>query len=309
VVASLAERDITVRVKAEIGAYKAGMEEAAKAARKVSGETEAAGKAAGAAGKSLDNAGKSALGTGRQLDNAGTTMAGAGQKAESSWAKLGNTIQKNEQSIKTVGTGLTVLGGAVTGIGAAALHTGMQYNTLQQTTRAALTTITGSAAEANAQMDQLDAFAKNSPFAKDVFIRAQQQLLGFGMEATRVIPTLDAIQDAVAATGGSSQDILEIANVLAKVQGTGKITAETLNELGIRGVDAATIIGEQMGQTGDEIRAGITKGTVGADSALQALTDGMKTRFDGAAAGVKETFAGAIDRVKAAWRDLSAEMA
>lgn len=68
------------------------------------------------------------------------------------------------------------------------------YNTLQQSSRAALTTLLGGAEAANAQMDKLDEFARSSPFAKQVFIQAQQQLIGFGYSAKDVLPTLDAIQ-------------------------------------------------------------------------------------------------------------------
>lgn len=198
---------------------------------------------------------------------------------------------------------------ATAGLATAVFLTGANYNTLQQQSRAALETIMGSAAKANAQMDKLDEFATTSPFAKDVFIQAQQQLLGFGMEAERVVPTLGAIQDAVAAVGGSNEDIAGIATVLAKVEGTGKLTADTLNQLGIRGIDAASIIGEEMGKSGNTIRESITEGSLDADKALEALTDGMTKRFGGAAENVKNTMVGALDRIKAATRDIGAEMA
>lgn len=204
---------------------------------------------------------------------------------------------------------ITVGAAAAGGLAATVFATGVNYNTLQQQSRAALETIMGGAEEANAQMDKLDEFATTSPFAKDVFIKAQQQLLGFGMEAENVVPTLSAIQDSVAAVGGSNQDIAEVANVLAKVTGTGKITAETFNELGTRGIDAATIIGEEMGKTGGEIRDQVTAGTLDADEAIAALTNGMTERFGGAAANVKDTMVGAFDRVKAATRDIGATMA
>ncbi|MDK6521578.1 tape measure protein, partial [Aerococcus urinae] len=83
--------------------------------------------------------------------------------------------------------------------------------------------------------------ASKSPFSKSVFISAQQQLLAFGMDAKKVIPVLDAIQNAVAATGGSSQQLGEITYVLAQIQAAGKITATDLMQLGQRGVDAATL--------------------------------------------------------------------
>src|SRR5690625_2288541 len=180
---------------------------------------------------------------------------------------------------------------------------------MQQSNRAALTTLLSSAEAANAQMDKLDEFARTSPFAKQVFIEAQQQLIGFGYAAEDVVPILDAIQNAVAATGGSNQDIAELADVVAKVGAEGKITAIHLQQFGKRGIDAATLIGEQMGKTGQQIREEITAGTLDADAAIAALSAGMQDRFGGAAANVKNTFDGAMDRVKAAWRDLSADLA
>src|SRR5699024_2136926 len=127
-----------------------------------------------------------------EFEQAQQKMGGA---ATTTMGRLVQSARTNQQEWQTVGRTLTVAGGAIAGIGAAALKTGISYNTLQQTSRAALTTLTGSAEAAHAQMDKLDEFAKGSPFAKDVFIRAQQQMLGFGIEAKKVIPYLDSIQD------------------------------------------------------------------------------------------------------------------
>lgn len=218
-------------------------------------------------------------------------------------------LAKQREAYNTVGVAAVAVGAAITGIGIAALKTGIEYNTLQQTTRAALSTLLGSAEAANAQMDRLDEFARNSPFSKQVFIEAQQQLLGFGMEAERVVPTLDAIQNAVAATGGSNQDIAELVRIIAQLEGGVKISAETFNQFGARGIDAAQLIGDAMGKTGEQIRSEVTAGTLDADAAIRALTDGMQARFSGAADGVKDTFEGAMDRVKAAWRDFASELA
>lgn len=229
-------------------------------------------------------------------------------KAASASEKLGQFIDDNRSDMQTAGTALAGVGAAIGVLGAAVANTGIEYNTLQQTSGAALKTIMGDASAAADQMDRLDEFAANSPFSKAVFIEAQQQLLAFGTEAERVVPILDAVQNAVAATGGSNQDISELVTIIAKVGSTGKLTAEDLNQLGERGVDAATVIGEQMGMSGAAIREEITAGTLDADAAIVALTDGMSENFDGAAAGVKDTFVGAMDRIKAAWRDVSAEL-
>lgn len=231
-------------------------------------------------------------------------------QAERSAHKTGQGFKQWGSGVgKAINDGVVLAATGAAGFAAAVTSVGVEYNALQQSSRAALDTIMGGLDKANAQMDKLDQFASNSPFAKDVFIKAQQQLLGFGMEAERVIPTLDAIQNAVAATGGSNEDIAELTRIIAQLEGGVKLSAETLNQFGVRGIDAAELIGSAMGKTGAQIREEITSGTIDADVAIQALTDGMAERFDGAAANVKETWVGAMDRVKAATRDIGAEIA
>ena len=219
---------------------------------------------------------------------------------------LGKTAQGVAQGLAT---GLVAATGTMAGLGAAAFKTGIEYNALQQSSRAALTTLLGSAEAANAQMDKLDDFARTSPFAKDVFIQAQQQMIGFGIAAEDVIPILGAVQDATAAVGGSNRDISEIVTTLSKISSTGKITAQDLNELGNKGIDAAGLIGAEFGKTGGEIREMITKGQISADDAIDAITNQMSVKFGGAAANVKETWVGAVDRIKAAWRDTGSVLA
>ena len=223
--------------------------------------------------------------------------------------KVEESARSSREEWSKVGAGLTAVGVAITGVGVAALKTGIQYNTLQQTSRAALTSLLGSAQAANAQMDKLDDFARNSPFSKATFITAQQQMLAFGIEARKVIPYLDGIQNAVAAAGGSNADIEGIVATMSKIQSSSKITATDLMEFGNRGVNAAELIGSQMGKTGAQIREDITAGSLSAEDALDALAKGMTETYNGAADNVKNTFAGSLDRVKAAWRDFSSELA
>jgi tape measure domain-containing protein len=217
------------------------------------------------------------------------------------------------RSVSSVFRDAAVGAGTATAAGAAYLAVlfkqGVAYNTLQQTSRAALKTLLGGAEAANAQMDKLDAFARNSPFSKSVFIQAQQQLIGFGFEASKVIPTLDAVQNAVAAVGGSNQQIGEIVTILAKIRSSGKITAEDLNQLGERGLDAATLLGQGFGKSAGEIRESITKGTIDAGQAIDILVSQMDAKFAGAASNVKQTFSGTVDRIKAASRDIGAALA
>lgn len=232
----------------------------------------------------------------------------SGDKSGVSQTAMGRLVQSarlQADSWTSVGSSLTKTGAAMTALTAAVGATGVAYNTLQQQSRAALKTLLGSAEAAAKQMDKLDEFARTSPFAKQTFITAQQQMLAFGIETQKVIPYLDAIGDAVAASGGTSNTVGELAFIFSQIQSSAKITAQELREFGDRGVDAAKLIGDQMGMTAAEVRDSITRGTLDAGDALDALAAGMKETFGGASANVKDTMVGALDHVKAAWRDLS----
>src|SRR5690606_29754649 len=141
-------------------------------------------------------------------------------------------------------------------------------------------------------------------------ITAQQQLLGFGVEAKNVIPTLDAVQNAVAAVGGSNEQVSQVTYALAQMQGQGKLTGETLNQLGQYGIDAATILGERLGKTGAQIRELASKpGGIPVDQVWEPLVAGLMERFGGATDNIKAQMDGAVDRVKGAWRDIGSIIA
>ncbi|MGI6878839.1 tape measure protein [Microbacterium sp. gxy059] len=238
----------------------------------------------------------------RDARSAGTSLEGAGKAGD----KVAEGIKAGMRTAATAVTGVSVATGAwMTSL----FKTGAAYNTMQQTSRAALKTLLGSTEAVNAQMAKLDDFASNSPFSKATFLQAQQQLIGFGVEAEKVIPILSAVQDATAAVGGSNQQISEIVSILAKISSSGKITAEDLNMMGERGLDAAALLGAGFNQSAAEIRESITEGTIDAGKAVDVLTEQMTKKFDGAASNVKETWSGAVDRIGAAQREIGAALA
>lgn len=221
------------------------------------------------------------------------------------------------QGLRTVSADLGRALTASAGVGAAALGTwatsafatGAAYNTLQQTANSALETLMGSAAAATEQMAELTEFTKTSPFPRQLWIQAQQTLIGFGVAAEDIVPTLAALQDGVVAVGGSAQSIEEVVLILAKIQSVGKVTAEDLNELGVRGIDAAGLIGEAFGQSAAEIRESISSGSLDAATFLDTLVTQMQAKFGGAAEGLRETWVGAFDRIKGATRDVGSILA
>jgi tape measure domain-containing protein len=242
------------------------------------------------------------------------------EQASRATASIGDAAEKPRSALdrlKTVGVDLGRTMVAAAGVGAAALAgwtasavtAGVAYNSLQQTAGSALETLMGSAEAASAQMERLSAFARTSPFPRQLWIQAQQTLIGFGVEAERIVPIFEALQDGVVAVGGSAQQIEEVVQILAQITTTGRVTADELNELAYRGINAAELVGDAWGMSAAQLRDSVSAGTVDATSFIDALVDQMSTRYGGAAEDLRSTWVGALDRIAGATRDIGSVIA
>lgn len=264
------ERSMSVKLSMVVGDYVKGADQAAKATRGIA--------------------------------DAATAVSGS-QKALDELRKTGSQLVTSMSAVGAVGVA------ALAGFATQAISAGVAYNSLQQTAGSALRTLLGSTEAATAQMEELAAFAKTSPFPRQMWIQAQQTLIGFGVEAERVVPIFQALQDGVVAVGGSAQQIEEVVLILAKLSSTGKITGEDLNQLAERGIDAATLVGDAWGLTAADIRDSISAGAVDAGQFMDTLVDQIGTKYAGAAEGLRETWVGALDRIAGATRDIGSAIA
>lgn len=130
-------------------------------------------------------------------------------------------------------------------------------------------------------MNDLDAFAKATPFKSSEVISQTQRMLAMGWEAESIIDDMGTIGDAAAATGKGEQGLQQIVTALAQIKTKGKLSTEELNQLAEAGISAKKYIAEGLGYgSGDEGIAKMTKdlenGAISSGKALQALLSGMK---------------------------------
>ena len=130
-------------------------------------------------------------------------------------------------------------------------------------------------------MDDLDAFAKATPFKASEVIAQTQRMIAMGWEAENIIKDMTIIGDAAAATGKGEQGLQQIVTALAQIKTKGKLSTEELNQLAEAGISAKRYIAEGLGYgTGDEGIAAMTKdledGAIASNAALQALLSGMQ---------------------------------
>ena len=130
-------------------------------------------------------------------------------------------------------------------------------------------------------MDDLDAFAKKTPFKTSGVIGAAQKMMAMGWDSENLIADLEVLGDAAAATGNLDQGLESIVRAMSQIKTKGRLSTEELNQLAEAGIAAKAMLAEQLGYgTGDEGIAKMTKdledGAIASDQAIAALMAGMQ---------------------------------
>lgn len=267
--------------------------------------------------KSLANARRNISNASADLERLRSSMNNAGKGAEGAarqQEKFNNSLGDGLSKIKTYAAGLLAAVGAYKLFNAAKntlsdmLSRGINFHAFTQGAEIAFTTFLGSAEKAKAYMDNMYAFALKTPFAYPDLLESSRNLIAFGIQAENTFPIMRAIGDAVAAVGGGNAEMKNMADIFGQIQAQGRITAMEVSRLSSYGINAFQILGDAAGMSADEMRKQISKGAVGAGTAIEALVTGIDKRFGGMMEGLKGTWAGAIDSMNSARRNAGAAM-
>lgn len=130
-------------------------------------------------------------------------------------------------------------------------------------------------------MDDLDEFARTTPFKTSEVIANAQKMIAMGWQAEDIIKDMTTIGDAAAAAGQGDEGLNRIILALSQIQAKGKLSTEELNQLAEANISAKRYIAEGLGYgSGDEGLAALSKdlegGKIYAGEALDAILSGMK---------------------------------
>ena len=134
-------------------------------------------------------------------------------------------------------------------------------------------------------MDNLDQFAKATPFTTTSVIDNARKMLAMGWDAENIIEDMETIGNAAAATGKMETGLESIVRALSQIKTKGRLSTEELNQLAEAGIAAKAMLAEGLGYgTGDAGIAAMTEdleeGLIASDVALEALLAGMQ-KYDG----------------------------
>ncbi|MFD1206634.1 tape measure protein [Sporosarcina contaminans] len=184
--------------------------------------------------------------------------------------------------------------------GGALAASGMGRLSAIENAQTSLTVMMGDAGRATKFMDDVLAFAKTTPFAFPDLAETSRNLIAFGMDEAKVVPTLKAIGDAAAATGKGSEGLNQVASAFGDMQIAGQLGMDQINRLQSAGVPALKIMANTFGISTDEMKKKISSGAVDSVKAIDQLVKGMQEGTSGVA-GETAKMAGIMEKTKENW--------
>lgn len=184
--------------------------------------------------------------------------------------------------------------------GGALAASGMGRLSAIENAQTSLTVMMGDAGKATKFMDEVLAFAKTTPFAFPDLAETSRNLIAFGMDEAKVVPTLKAIGDAAAATGKGSEGLNQVASAFGDMQIAGTLGLDQINRLQSAGVPALKIMANTFGITTDQMKKKISDGKVDSVKAIDQLVKGMQEGTKGVA-GETAKMAGIMEETKKNW--------
>jgi len=223
-------------------------------------------------------------GAGKAGRKAGKDIEKAGRKGASSMDSLRESAQGVASRLKRVGTTLTAtLTPAILGIGGAALKASAD---MERQTKA-LEAVMGSAEAAEAELARLRETANAPGIGVQQAIDASLRLQVVGQSADEARNLVAQFGNAVAASGGSAEDLDEVTRQFSQILSVGKLTQENLGQITERAPGVAAALQSAFGaQTAEAINEQVgsmeefTQRLTGALEEAERVEGGLGNAFD-----------------------------
>lgn len=177
--------------------------------------------------------------------------------------QLFRNLDRVASSIQRVGQRLMLaVSLPLLGIGTVSLMAASNVESLQ----VSLTTMLKSADRANQLIQEMITFAEKTPFQLEQVQANTQMLIAMGFAADELIPTLNALGNIAAGTGG---DLTRMALNLGQVRTQGKLTGRDLRDFQINRVPILEELAKTLGVATKEVRELVSEGKVGFDIVAQ----------------------------------------
>lgn len=171
----------------------------------------------------------------------------AGDNAEKSSGQIsGATIALGELMAKVVEKGAQLVKQAA--------ELGIEYNASMETYEAAFTTLLGSAEEAESAITSIRELSKGIPtFSTDALAKGMQMIVATGKSADEATADMQALANAVAASGGGNPELERMAQNLQQIGNAGKATKMDIRQFAYAGINVTKLLADYTGKTTEEV--------------------------------------------------------
>ena len=208
-----------------------------------------------------------------------------------------NALSGLAGSAGSIGKALTAVGVGVGVLGEKFTSWAMESIADMETVSIAMTNMTGSAELAQETISQIGQLAVVSPYTFSTLEQAGQRLLALGFSAEQVTPTLTAVGDAIAATGGDQGNYTAVIKDLGQMQSLGKVTSRVMTGLAMNSIPAWQMLADYLGVSVSQARDEVMQGAVDADTGITAILSGMEGRYGGMMKVASETVTGILSNM------------
>lgn len=233
---------------------------------------------------------------------------GVEKEAEAAGQKAGEGVGRGSKP----GAGLfkQVMIGAAREIGAAFVNmakagvqgveqiakAGIEFNAKMEQYQTGFTTLLGSAEEAEKVMSQIREDAARTPFDVDSLTQANQMLISTGMSAGDAREDVLNLANAIAATGGGSDELSRMAANMQQIQNVGKATAMDIRQFAMAGINIYGLLADATGKTTAEVQNMDVSYEMLSQALAHAAAEGGM--YAGAMEAQSQTFKGRISTLK-----------
>ena len=215
------------------------------------------------------------------------------KSTESSFSGLGSKLANLGMIVTGAYAGFQMLSAAIE----STIGSIMQYSMSMENSQAAFGVFLGNAQLAAQYTQDLKKIAADTPFDLPGVMDAGKKLLAFGFDAQTSLNLLRTIGDASAALGLGTEGIDRITLAIGQIQAKGRVMGDELLQLTEAGIPAQEILAEKLGLTADQVK-NIGDAGIDANTAIQALNEGMNERFGGMAETLSNNMQGLISTIE-----------
>jgi tape measure domain-containing protein len=181
-----------------------------------------------------------------------------------------------------------------------------RIDTMEQFERT-MTTMLGSADEANKALEETNAIVKGTAYGLDTAAGAVQRFVTSSVNVEDATKYVEAFGDAVAFYGdGTNEQFSRVTRAMAQMATTGKTNIGDINALLDAGIPVFEIYGDAIGITAAEARKALEGGGTDASEFLDVMTNAFQEGTDrfasieGAAKNAGASWTGTFDNMRAA---------